>query len=121
MEAVAKSKYVRQSPRKLKIISDLLVDKDVKEALAILNNLPNRGTETLKKAINSAISNARNKTEFVENLKIKNISVDSGPSLKRFRAATMGRAVTVKKRMSHITVILEDISEPGAKQNGTKG
>jgi len=97
MEAVAKSKYVRKSPRKLKIISDLLIGKDVKDAIDILNNLPNMGTEILKKAINSAVSNAKQKTEFTENLKIKNISIGEGPSLKRFRAATMGRAVTVKK------------------------
>ena len=115
MEVVAKSKYVRQSPRKLKIISDLLVGKEVKEALYILNNLPNRGTETLRKTINSAVSNSGQKADFVDGLKVKNILIDEGPTLKRFRAATMGRAVSIKKRMSHITVILEDVSKQGAK------
>ena len=116
MEAVAKAKYVRQSPRKLKAVSDLLIGKGAKEALSILNNLPHRSTEVLSKAIESAIANARQKTEIAEeNLKVKNILVSGGPVLKRFRAATMGRAVIVKKRMSHITVILEDIQERGVK------
>lgn len=114
MEAVAKIKYVRQSPRKVKIVADLLIGKKVPEALAILKNLPQRSTETLIKAVNSAVANASQKEDVSEeNLMVKNILVDGGPALKRFRAATMGRAVTVKKRMSHITVILEDISDRG--------
>ncbi len=115
MQVMAKSKYIRCSPRKLRLIADLLIHKDVRQALDILNNLPKGGTEVLKKTISSAVANAKQKTEFGEQLKIKNILIDSGPSLKRFRAATMGRAVTVRKRMSHITVILEDISQPGVE------
>ncbi|MCK9265721.1 50S ribosomal protein L22 [bacterium] len=115
MEASARSKYIRQSPTKLRIISELLVGKNVDEALSILDSLPNKGTLTLKKTINSALANAKQKKDSVDNFKIKTISVDEGPSLKRFRAATMGRAVTIKKRMSHLTVVLEDKSEPGAE------
>lgn len=115
MEAVANIKYVRQGPRKLKAVSDLLVGKEVKEALAVLNNLPHRGAEVLKKAIESAVANAKQKTADADNFRVKNILINGGPALKRFRAATMGRAVVVKKRMSHITVILEEISEQGAK------
>jgi len=115
MEVVARSRFVRQSPRKLKIISDLLVGKDVKEAMDVLNNLPNRGTEILAKALNSAVSNAKQKPESSGNFRVKNVLVEGGPVLKRFRAATMGRAVTVKRRMSHVTVIIEDIPAPGAK------
>jgi large subunit ribosomal protein L22 len=107
MEVLAKSRYIRQSPRKLRIIAGLLPGKDVKEALQILKNISGRGTDVLEKTINSALTNARQKTE-TDDWKIKSVMVDTGPSLKRFRAATMGRAVTVKRRMSHITVILEE-------------
>ena len=108
MEVLAKSRYIRQSPRKLKIITELLPGKEVQESLHILQNMSKRGTETIAKTINSAMANAKQKSAG-EDWKIKSISVDGGPVLKRFRSATMGRAVMVKKRTSHITVILEEI------------
>lgn len=108
MEVFAKTKYVRQSPRKIRIIAELLPGKEVGEALSILKNLPKRGTEVLEKTINSALSNAKAKSKGNE-WKIKNIMIDTGPVLKRFRSATMGRAVMVRKRTSHVTVVLEEL------------
>ena len=119
MEVIAKSKYIRQSPRKLRMITELLKGKEVQESLNILKNMSKRGTEVVEKTINSALKNAGQKLS-AEEWKIKNITVDGGPVLKRFRSATMGRAVMVKKRTSHITVILEEL-ERRKKQNGTKG
>ena len=108
MEVFAKSKYVRQSPRKLRIVAELLPGKETGEALQMLKNMPKRGTEVLMKTINSALSNAKSKSDR-DDWKIKNIMIDAGPVLKRFRSATMGRAVMVRKRTSHITVVLEEL------------
>ncbi len=107
MEVFAKSRYVRQSPRKLRVIAELLPGKEAKQALQMLKNMPKRGTDVLEKIIGSALANAKLKSDM-DTWKIKNIMVDEGPILKRFRSATMGRAVLVKKRTSHITVILEE-------------
>jgi len=119
MEVIAKSKYVRESPRKLRGITALLGGKEVRESLGMLKNISRRGTDIIEKTINSALKNAMQKSP-AEEWKIKSIMVDGGPVFKRFRSATMGRAVMVKKRTSHITVILEEI-ERRQKKNGTKG
>jgi large subunit ribosomal protein L22 len=119
MEVIAKSKYIRQSPRKLRLVTGALKGKEVQESLNILKNMPKRGTCAVEKTIGSALKNAMLKSP-AEEWKIKSISVDGGPVLKRFRSATMGRAVMVKKRTSHITVVLEEL-ERRKKQNGTKG
>ena len=108
MEVLAKSRYIRQSPRKLRIMAELLPGKEAKEALSILKNMSKRGTNVLEKTINSALSNGRAKSDS-DSWKIKTVMIDAGPVLKRFRSATMGRAVMVKKRTSHITVVLEEI------------
>ncbi|MCM8777439.1 MAG: 50S ribosomal protein L22 [Candidatus Omnitrophica bacterium] len=108
MEVVAKAKYVRHSPRKTREIVEPLIDREANEALSIVRNIPKRASKTLEKVIKSAISNAEKKAPENE-WKIKSIIVDEGPVLKRFRAATMGRAVMIKRRTSHITVVLEEI------------
>lgn len=113
MEARATSKYVRISPRKLKMIRDLVVGKEVNYAIGVLQNLPKRGVKYLVKTLRSALNNAEQKAEG-KMWKVKNLFIDQGPSYKRFRAAPMGRAVLVKRRTSHITVIIEDI-EGGEK------
>jgi len=110
MEVKAVSKYVRISPRKLKMIKDLVIGKEVNNAIGILENLPKRGSRYIIKTLKSALNNANQKVEG-KMWKIKNLFVDQGPSFKRFRAAPMGRAVMIKRRTSHITVILEDIEE----------
>jgi len=89
-------------------MAEMLPGKEVKESLFILKNLSKRGSGVLEKTIKSALSNARGKSD-IEDWKIKNIMIDTGPVLKRFRSATMGRAVMVRKRTSHITVVLEEL------------
>jgi large subunit ribosomal protein L22 len=108
MEVLAKAKYVRHSPRKVRELVELLIGREVNEALSIVKNIPKRASKTMEKVIKSAISNAEQKSSESE-WKIKNIIVNDGTALKRFRAATMGRAVMIKRRTSHITVVLEEI------------
>ncbi len=119
MEVFARARYVRQSPRKLRVIAKLLTGKEVQESLGIVRNLTKRGNGVIEKTISSALRNASQKSPAVE-WKIKSITVDGGPVLKRYRSATMGRAVMVRKRTSHITVILEELQRRPEK-NGTKG
>ncbi|MFN4227775.1 MAG: 50S ribosomal protein L22 [Candidatus Ratteibacteria bacterium] len=106
----AKAKYVRIGPRKLRSIVDLIKGKEVEEAFGILRNLKKKGAKILEKVVKSAVNNGKSKAEGIE-WKIKNIIIDGGPMLKRYRAAPMGRAVMVRKRTSHITVILEGEEE----------
>jgi len=108
MEVLAKAKYVRHSPRKVRELVELLIGREVNEALSIVKNIPKRASKTIEKVIKSAISNAEQKSSE-SGWKIKSIIVNDGPALKRFRAATMGRAVMIKRRTSHITVVLEEI------------
>ncbi|MCM8772399.1 MAG: 50S ribosomal protein L22 [candidate division WOR-3 bacterium] len=110
MEVTAIARYVRISPRKLRTIIELVKGKEVNDAIGILKNLPKKGARILEKVIKSAENNGKQKAEGVE-WKIKNIIVDGGPMLKRYRAAPMGRAVMVRKRTSHIKVILESKGE----------
>lgn len=106
MEVKAKARYVRIGPQKLRMIVELVKGKKVDEAIGILKNLPKKGARILEKVIKSAENNGKNKGEAVEWI-IKNITIDGGPMLKRYRATTMGRGVMVRKRTSHITVILQ--------------
>ncbi len=110
MEVKAISKYIRISPRKLKMIKDIVIGNEVNQAIQILENLPKRGSKHLIKTLKSALSNAEGKEKGRVWI-VKNLLVDSGPSFKRFRATTMGRGVMVRKRTSHITVILQNIEE----------
>jgi len=110
MEARAIARYVRIGPRKLRKIVELVKGKNIEDAIGILRNLPNKGARILEKVIKSAENNAKQKGEGLFWI-IKNITIDGGPMLKRYRAAPMGRPVMVRKRTSHITVILESRGE----------
>ena len=110
MESTAKLKYVRQSPFKIRFVADLIRGKDVTDAINILSSTNKKASEFLLKLLNSAVSNINYNNEDINleqnDLYIKKIYVDGGPTLKRFRPAAMGRAAPIKKRMSHITVII---------------
>ena len=110
MEVKVKARYVRIGPKKLRMIRELVLEKNIDEAIGILRNLPKKGARILEKVIKSAQDAAKYKGEGYE-WKIKNLIVDQGPMLKRWRAASMGRGVMVRKRTSHITVILESNEE----------
>ncbi len=109
LEARASLKFARISPRKVKIVADMLRGKDVQEALAIIKFTPKAGSEVLEKLLKSAIANAENNHEMKsENLYIAEIYANQGPTLKRIRPAAKGSAVRIRKRTSHITIVLRE-------------
>ncbi|MFZ7110442.1 MAG: 50S ribosomal protein L22 [Desulfatiglandales bacterium] len=107
MEARAVAKYVRISARKARIIMDEVRGKRVDEAINMLSFSPQKGAFILKKLIHSAVANAEaNDNVDVDTLYIKRIFADEGPTLKRFRPRAMGRASRIRKRTSHLTVVV---------------
>lgn len=112
--SVAKGKYLKISPRKSRLVVDLIRGKDAGEAITILNfSRKKKASGIVSKVLNSAIANAQVKFPNidVDNLYISRIFVDQAPSLKRFRAAPRGRGVRILKRYSHITIYLDEIEE----------
>ena len=107
MEAKAVSRYVRVSPRKARIVVDLIRGKSVVRAREILA-FTNRGVaETVEKTLNSAVANAENQHHVrPESLVVKTAYVDEGPTLKRIRPRAKGSASRINKRTSHITIIV---------------
>ncbi|MFA5145265.1 MAG: 50S ribosomal protein L22 [Candidatus Omnitrophota bacterium] len=107
MIAKAEAKFLRVSPRKAKQVADLIRHKDALGAQSILVNLNKRPKEYLIKILKSAIANAKIKGFNVEQLYISKISCNPGPVWKRFKAAAFGRAASIRKRTSHITIELD--------------
>lgn len=109
MEARAVTKYVRMSPQKARLVLDMVRGKKVEEALSILALSQKKPAKLVAKAVRSAVANASHLSKVdVDALFIKRITVDEGPMLKRWRPRAMGRATRIRKRMSHITVILDE-------------
>jgi large subunit ribosomal protein L22 len=109
METVAVAKYIRISPVKVRLVADLIRGKKVEDALNILAFTPKSSAPVLTKVLNSAIANAGQKKGVdVDTLIVKKISVDEGPTLKRFRPRAMGRGTRILKRSSHIKIIVEE-------------
>ena len=112
--AKAEVNYVRISPRKVKIVIDLIRNKPVGEALAILKHTPKAASEIVEKLLLSAMANAENNHGMdVEKLYVAEIYSNAGPMLKRIRARAQGRAFRILKRTSHTTIILKEL---GAKE-----
>lgn len=109
LEARAVLKYARISSRKVKIVADLIKGKDVNEALAIVKFTPKASSEIIEKLLKSAIANAENNHNMnSQNLYIAEIYANQGPTLKRIRPAAKGSAVRIRKRTSHITIVLRE-------------
>ena len=109
MEVRAVARYVRVSPQKVRVIMDEVRGRRVQEALNQLSFSPQRGAQLLRKLINSAVANAEENASIdVDTLYIKRVFADEGPTLKRFRPRAMGRATRIRKRTSHLTVILDE-------------
>ena len=111
MEAICKVKYIRQSPYKVRFVANLVRGKNVSDAINILDSTNKKASKFLLDSINSAIANINynDDTNFEKDeLYIKKILIDGGPTIKRIRPAAMGRAVPIKKRTSHITIIIEN-------------
>jgi large subunit ribosomal protein L22 len=108
MEVLAKSRYIRTSARKLRLLVPLAKGLPPEKAIFALENSAKRAAEPLVKTIKQAMANAVNNLNLKkENLMIKNILIEGGPSYKRGRAGARGRVMPILKRTSHIRVILE--------------
>lgn len=104
----ASARYVRVAPRKVKIVLDLIRGKRVDDALAIMMYTPKSASPVIEKLLNSAISNAENNLEMDrEMLYVAECYANQGPTLKRYWARSHGRADTIKKHTSHITIVLD--------------
>ncbi len=104
------ARYVRISSRKVKTVIDLIRGKQVAEAKAILMATPKVATEPVMKLLNSAIANAENNKDMAaDTLFVAEVFADQGPTLKRFRPRAQGRASRIRKRTSHITIILDQV------------
>lgn len=106
----AQAKYIRISSSKIKTVIDLIRGKQVMEAKAILRTTPKAASEPVEKLLDSAIANAENNLEMSkDNLYIAEIYADQGPTLRRYRPRAQGRATRIRKRTSHITIILDEV------------
>jgi|SRR5436305_486447 large subunit ribosomal protein L22 len=114
MEAKASMKYVRTTPRKMRRVVDLIRGQHVQEARRILRFSPLGASRDVEKLLDSAVANAeRNPGVVAENLLVSRAWVDQGPTLKRFRPRAYGRAARVRKRTSHVTVVVQSMGEEG--------
>ncbi len=109
MEIIAKTRMIRIATTKVRIVGEVIKKKNINDAMGVLTFMPQKASFILKKLLDSAIANARQKKYVdVDNLYVKNVIVDGGPVLKRFLPRAMGRATKVRKRTSHITMILDE-------------
>ena len=109
MEAKAHLKYARISPRKVKIVLDLIRGKDVAQAMAILKNTPKSASEYLTKLLRSAVANAENNLNMdASKLYVSECFVCPGPILKRIMPRAQGRAFRILKRTSHVTITVKE-------------
>ena len=114
MEAYAVARYIRISPRKARQVADLVRGKSVQDALGILALTPKKASPLLRKTILSAKANVQVKavdgTVLADNqVRVKEIKIDEGPTMKRIRPRSQGRAFKILKRMSHIQVTVETV------------
>jgi large subunit ribosomal protein L22 len=123
MEAVAKLNNVPSSPRKMRLVANLIRGKRVTQALGLLKFTPNAGAPKLEKLLLSALSNwqAANEDVRIEdaNLYIKEIRVDEGKMLKRLRPAPQGRGHRIRKRSNHVTLVIDSKVEAESVETST--
>ena len=112
MESRAVSRYLRIAPRKLRLVVDLVRGRKVEEALAFLPFVQKKGAEFVSKTLNSAVANATvlaaGKKVHPEDFFVKRAFVDEGITMKRFRPASQGRGVRIRKRLSTLSIIVSD-------------
>ena len=110
METRAVAKFIRVSPRKIRLVMDQVRGRKVEESLNILSFAPQKGARILKKLINSAVANAeQNSNVDVDSLYVKRVYADEGPTMKRWRPRAQGRATRINKRTSHLTIIVDEM------------
>ncbi len=108
----AKARYVRIAPRKVRLIADQVRGMHIEQARALLAFSPRGAAEPIQKLINSAAANAENNHDLIgDEMRVSSITVDEGPTLRRFRPRAMGRATPINKRTSHIAVALTPVED----------
>ena len=108
----AKARYVRIAPRKARLIADQVRGMHIEQARALLEFSPRGAAHPIQKLINSAAANAENNHDLIgDEMRVSSITVDEGPTLRRFRPRAMGRATPINKRTSHITVALTPVED----------
>ena len=107
----AKHRYARISPRKVRLVVDLIRQQYVQDALNVLKFSPHRAAGMVSKVLTSAVANANEAEADMDRLFVQVAQVDAGPTLKRFRPKDRGRAHPILKRTSHITVVVEEEAE----------
>lgn len=116
MEVKAKARFIHMSPRKTRLVTDLLKGLNVNEAITQLKFINKRAAEPVLKLIDSAIANATHNFNLEKNnLYIKEIRVDQGPTLKRWTPKAYGRVAPIRKKSSHISLILDEVVAKKAK------
>ena len=109
METRAIARFVRISPQKIRLVIDQVRGKKVEEALNMLTFAPQKGARILKKVIHSAVANAQENAGMdVDSLYISRAYADEGPTIKRWMPRALGRATRIRKRTSHITVVVDE-------------
>lgn len=111
MEARATAKYVRVSARKMRRSVDLIRGRHVDDARRVLALSPLGPNRTLVKVLDSAVANAEQRQAIPENLVVAQAWVDEGPTLRRFRPRAQGRATRIRRRTSHVTVVVKTRDE----------
>jgi len=111
MEAKASAKYVRISPRKMRRSVDLIRGRHVEDARRVLTLSPLGPNRALVKVLDSAVANAEQKNAIPENLVVARAWVDEGPTLRRFRPRAQGRATRIRRRTSHVTLVVQPVEE----------
>jgi len=119
--AIARARYVRATPMKVRRVVELIRGRSAEDALNVLRFAPQAASEPVAKVLASAMANAENNLDLdPETLWISQVYVDEGPTLKRFRPRAQGRAYRIRKRTSHITVEVESRPKPEPKKAAAK-
>ena len=109
MTTSATLKFTHLSPQKMRLIADQIRGMSADRAVTLLSFSNKKGAKIVKKVLESAIANAENNDGAdIDELKITSVEVNQGPTMKRFRPAAMGRAVPIRKRTSHLTIVVTD-------------
>jgi large subunit ribosomal protein L22 len=120
LEARAINRYINSSPRKMRLVVDLIRGKSVPQAQSILHFSPKHAARVAEKTLRSAVSNLQNKDEGgrldTDSLFVKEVFVDGGPGMKRMLPAPMGRAYRIVKRSNHLTIVVAQREERRARQ-----
>lgn len=120
MEIIATQKFLRMSPRKLRVVAEMVRTLPPTKAVEVLPYIGKRAATPLQKVIKTAIANARVQGIGEENLAFASIQINQGPQMKRFRAGSRGRAKPYTKDMSHIRVVLTEVDKKEKKVEETK-